>query len=217
MAALTANDRVLFQGDSITDAGRDRTVTDPNTPEGLGFGYARLCAARLLADYPGISVLNRGIGGDRMSHLEARWKTDCLDLQPTVLSVLIGVNDTWHGLSPDNPESPTSYDAFEDTYRALLDQARHHLPDLRLILAEPFVLPCGAGQQLPMRSNLDPRREIVHRLVAEFDAVLVRYQTIFDDALEIAPAQYWAEDGVHPTLAGHRKMADAWLAAANAL
>ena len=217
MPAPTANDRVLFQGDSITDAGRDRAVTQPNDPEGLGLGYVRLCAARLLANHPGITILNRGISGDRINHLEARWKKDCLDLQPTILSVLIGVNDTWHGLAPENPDTPTSYDVFEETYRALLDQARHHLPDLRIILAEPFVLPCGAAKTLPMRSNLDPRREIVHRLVAEFDAALVRYQAVFDDALELAPPEYWANDGVHPTLAGHRKMADAWLAAAQAL
>ncbi len=204
---------MLFQGDSITDAGRDRDVLAPNQPDGLGQGYVRMAAARLLADRPGIRVLNRGIGGNRMSHLVERWEEDAVSLRPTVLSVLIGVNDTWHGLSPANTDSPTAYDAFEAGYREILDRFVHALPEARVVLAEPFVLPCGAGKDLPMRSNLDPRREIVHRLVTEFDATLVPFQRLFDEALERAPAAYWAEDGVHPTLAGHQLMADAWLEA----
>ncbi|QDU71135.1 SGNH/GDSL hydrolase family protein [Mucisphaera calidilacus] len=214
MTALNADDVVLFQGDSITDAARDRDRTKANDPEGLGLGYVRMVSARLLTDLPGIRMFNRGVSGDRIEHLRARWRADALELKPSVLSLMIGVNDTWHGLSPDNNEVPTPYDVFEETYRLILDQLREAVPELRLLLAEPFVLPCGAGQDLPMRSNLDPRREIVHKLATEYDATLIHYQDVFDEALERAEATYWAEDGVHPSLAGHRLMADAWLAAA---
>lgn len=173
-----------------------------------------MVSAHLLEQYPGIQIYNRGVSGDRVSQLRDRWQEDCVDLKPTVLSLMIGVNDTWHGLSPNNTEIPTPYDTFEETYRWLLDQSREAVPGVQFLLAEPFVLPCGVGVDLPMRSNLDPRREIVHKLAIEYDAGLIRYQDVFDEALERADASYWAADGVHPTIAGHRLMANAWLEAA---
>ena len=109
---------VLFQGDSITDAGRIRQ--DPND---LGRGYAMLVAAWFSASYPErhVRFINRGIGGNRARDLRTRWKSDCLDLQPTWVSILIGINDTWRRY---DSHDPTAAHEFEDNYRAILQHLR---------------------------------------------------------------------------------------------
>ncbi|MEM8494657.1 MAG: SGNH/GDSL hydrolase family protein [Planctomycetota bacterium] len=218
---IRPGDTVLFQGDSITDAGRDRGVTEPNDPAGLGQGYARDATAMLLAEHgpDAVRCLNRGIGGDRIHELAARWDADCLALKPTVLSLLIGVNDVWHGLG-DDPSRGVSAKMFAAELRRLLSDAKEKLGGdggLRLIvLAEPFVLPCGAGATLPFEPELSARRalvrEIAEGLRANGPVVFVAYQEAFNAAMDrgIAP-EHLAGDGVHPTLAGHMLMAEAWM------
>jgi len=136
--------RVLFQGDSITDAGRGRGEQEiANSSLGLGFGYPLLTSARLRVMYPDadIQCLNRGISGNRVVDLYARWKMDCLNLNPDILSILIGVNDTWHEFGNRNGVEVPRY---EMVYRMLLQWTKDVLPETKIILIEPFVLPFGA-------------------------------------------------------------------------
>ncbi len=133
--------KIFFQGDSITDAGRCRVNVDPNIK--LGQGYAQLTAAKLLAEYPekNLEIFNRGISGNRSVDLYARWKIDALNLKPDVLSILVGVNDTWHGKNKNNGVGIKRY---ERIYRELLTWTREVLPECKLVLCEPFVLLTGA-------------------------------------------------------------------------
>ncbi|MFW5682289.1 MAG: SGNH/GDSL hydrolase family protein [Phycisphaeraceae bacterium] len=206
---LQDRERILFIGNSITDTGRNRDVPQPNQPGALGCGYALFTAARLLADHCGrqLEIYNRGVGGDRVTDMAERWQADCIDLQPTLLSVLIGVNDTWHRFGS---RGGIELDEYERVYRDLLTQATATLEPLRLVLCEPFALRTGqvTEQWFP---EFDQRREIVRKLAGEFDAAFVPFQEMFDRACEEAPAWYWAEDGVHPSLAGHQRMAECWL------
>ena len=208
---------ILFQGDSITDTGRDRSISLANDPNAMGRGYALLASCRLLADRPGqgIAVFNRGISGNRVPDLQARWQKECLALAPDVLSILIGVNDIWHKMEG---RSSGTVAEFESGYRQLLEQTRRALPDTRLLLCEPFVLRCGAVTERWF-PEFEERRAVVPRLAREHGAALVPFQAVFDRALAQGSApEYWAPDGVHPSLAGHQRMADAWLeVAASAL
>lgn len=202
-------DRVLFIGDSITDAGRNRDIPHANDRPALGAGYALFTAARLLADHPGqqLKLFNRGISGNKVTDLADRWQADCLDLKPDVLSLLIGVNDIWHGKTGG---VGVPLPKFERVYRNLLNQAATTLEPLRLILCEPFVLRVGAVDD-SWFPEFDHRRAVVRQLAEEFDAVFVPFQRCFDDAIEAAPPAYWAHDGVHPTVAGHMRMSRCWL------
>ena len=103
---------ILFQGDSITDAGRDRSRYYANDARGMGGGYVRLIATQLLAQHPAdeIRCYNRGISGNKVHQLAARWQDDCLQLRPQVLSILIGVNDFWHTLSSGYTGTPEIFD-----------------------------------------------------------------------------------------------------------
>ena len=211
---IRPDDVILFQGDSITDCGRSREHPGPNSGEALGRGYVFFTAGNLLADHPGVpgqtlQVFNRGVSGNKVTDLADRWKSDCLDLRPTVVSILIGVNDTWHGTGKGQPAAGVPLDRYEATYRKLLSDTKDALPGVRLVLCEPFVLRCGAVTDawLP---EMDGRRAIVKRLAAEVGAAFVGFQSAFDVSAKMAPPQYWAPDGVHPSVAGHVLMARTW-------
>ncbi|WP_437222421.1 SGNH/GDSL hydrolase family protein [Planctomicrobium sp. SH661] len=201
-AIFTPNSRILFQGDSITDGNRGRT-SDPNHI--LGHGYAFLIAAKFGGEMPVLNLdfVNRGISGNTIRNLKERWQADTLDLKPDVLSILIGVNDQ---------DSQIPMDEFEQTYDELLAQTRQSLPNVKLVLCEPFGLPVGG-----VKSNwnnwshgLKQRTVIVERLAQKYDAAVVHFQMAFDQAVEEAPAEYWIWDGIHPTYRGHQRMAQEW-------
>ena len=201
--------RVLFQGDSITDCGRHREAVEPNV--GLGAGYAMLSAGRLLADHPekNIQVFNRGISGNRVVDLYARWKIDALNLKPDVLSILIGVNDTWHAFGSNNGVGVERYGRI---YHEIITWTLQALPDVKIVLCEPFVLEFGAVAE-EWLEEIDERRRIVKNLAEEFNLPLVPIQSVLNEALKQAPPEYWLTDGVHPSLAGHQLISDQWLKA----
>jgi lysophospholipase L1-like esterase len=155
-----------------------------------------------------IRFLNRGISGHRTRDLRSRWQRDCLDLRPDLVSIMIGINDTWRRYDQNDPTTVNSY---ETDYRAILEQTRKQL-NARLVLCQPFVLPVPEDRRR-WREDIDPKIEIVNRLAQEFDAILVPLDAIFAKAATVRPAEFWAPDGVHPTAAGHALIARAWLQA----
>ncbi|MFW6304051.1 MAG: SGNH/GDSL hydrolase family protein [Candidatus Sumerlaeota bacterium] len=202
---IEAGQTVLFQGDSITDAGRNRE--DGNH---LGFGYANMAAAWYSALHPEMKVtfLNRGISGNRAHDLVKRWDEDCIDLQPDWVSILIGINDVWRRYDNDDP---TSAEDFERDYTDILQRTRENT-DARLILCEPFVLHTAPDREA-WREDLDPKIEVVSHLAKEFGAMYVSFDWLFAAAAAKRQPAFWAHDGVHPTQPGHALMAQAWLRA----
>jgi len=199
---------VLFQGDSITDAGRN--YADGND---LGTGYAMLAAAWFSATYPEkrVRFINRGIGGNRACDLRARWQRDCLDLRPDWVSILIGVNDTWRRYDSNDP---TPVEAFERDYRAILTAVRDRLR-ARRIICEPFLLPVP-DDRITWREDLDPKITAVRRLAREFGVAYVPLDSLFAAAAARREPAFWLPDGVHPTPVGHALIAQAWLTAVGA-
>ncbi|HNQ37358.1 MAG TPA: SGNH/GDSL hydrolase family protein [Prolixibacteraceae bacterium] len=201
---------VLFQGDSITDAGREKSRELPNNGSSLGGGYAFLAATALLDHFAALEpvVYNRGISGNKVYQLAARWQKDCLELKPDVLSILIGINDYWH---MRNGQYDGTLEKYEADYRALLDQTRQALPGVRLVVCEPFALPGTTAVDESWVEPVGGYREVALKLSREFGAVWVPFQRFFDEAILHAPASWWSADGVHPSLAGSHLMAAAWL------
>ena len=200
---------ILFQGDSITDAGRDRERTAPNDARAFGRGYPLLLGSDLLASNPDLelSVYNRGISGNKVPDLDARWEEDAVALEPDVLSILIGVNDIWHKL---NGRYDGTVETYESGYNDLIGRTKKALPGVQLVICEPFVLRCGAVNDTWF-PEMDQRRAAAKRVAERARALWVPFQTMFDAAVKKAPPEYWAADGVHPSMAGHRAMADLWL------
>lgn len=213
------SDVILFQGDSITDAGRSRDkekTSAPNNQPGLGNGYAWLAAAELLVGRPhdGLKVFNRGISGHKVFQLAERWQADCLDLKPDVLSILIGVNDIWHSLEPKLNYKGT-VEIYERDYHALMERTRKALPKAKLVVCEPFVLRCGAVKD-NWFPEFDHYRTAAKRVATKHRATFVPFQAMFDEAIKYAPPEHWAGDGVHPSPAGAALMAHFWLKAVGA-
>jgi lysophospholipase L1-like esterase len=210
MKNVLAGKKVLFQGDSVTDCGRDRS--DPPGRDGsiLGNGYPAKIAALYGALFPtaGTVFLNRGISGNRTGDLLERYERDFRDIKPDMISVLIGINDVWRRYDRGNPTSP---ELFEQNYRTLLERLKGDIPNTKIILMEPFLL-----HPLPDRwqwhEDLDPKIQIVRKLAGQFadyflpsDGILARY------AAEGIPEERIAADGVHPTPDGHGILAYEWL------
>ncbi|QEC53669.1 lysophospholipase L1-like esterase [Anseongella ginsenosidimutans] len=203
---------VLFQGDSITDAGRDKDATSANNGNALGRGYAYLAACELLYQYPGknLSVYNKGISGNKVYQLAERWEVDCLSLKPDVLSILIGVNDYWH---KHNGKYDGTVKVYRDDYRALLNRTLEQLPDVQLVIGEPFAVKDVKAVDDSWYPEFDEYRAAAREIAEEFKAAFIPYQSIFDKAEKSAAGAYWTPDGVHPSLAGANLMAHAWMEA----
>ncbi len=202
---------VLFQGDSITDAQRDKKnlAERPNNAKALGNGYPFLIASELLRDYPAkqLKIFNRGISGNKVPNLQKRWQKDCIDMKPALLSILVGVNDIWHKMNG-------RYDGTVEDYRTgfteLLELTKKELPDVKLVVCEPFALRCGAVKD-SWYPEFDERRKAAAEVAAAAEAIWVPFQEMFDTAIASGTdPTVWAADGVHPTIAGHALMTETW-------
>ncbi|MFJ3673292.1 SGNH/GDSL hydrolase family protein [Streptomyces sp. NPDC090106] len=192
---------LLFQGDSITAAGRA-----PDDPEGLGEGYVQVIHQRLEAVGKPARLLNRGVNGHGSAELPARWQRDTLASGPHVVTLLVGINDVWRRATGLRR---LPVDAYERSLRALIEQTRD--VGARLVLLEPFLVPVRAEQWL-WRADLDARIQVVRRLAAEYGAALIALDGMLNQAASAAGgAEKITEDGIHPTPLGHTLIAEAWL------
>lgn len=205
---LHAHDVILFQGDSITDGGRQRTGSDYNHI--MGQGYAYILAAQIGVESPEreLVFLNRGISGNRIPDLAARWEADTIAPHPQLLSILIGVNDLLA-----TGDRVVTLEQFETGYDKLLSETIAALPTTKIVLGEPFLLPVGK-QKADFAANMTEmkkRQVVVSRMGTKYHLPVVHYQQAMDTAVAKAPAEHWTWDGVHPTYAGHGLMAQEWL------
>lgn len=195
---------IVFIGDSITDAERTGSAAP------YGDGYVHLVDLLLGAHHAELElrVLNRGISGDTVRHLAARWERDVLRQRPHWLSIMVGINDVWRAWS-DDPREAVPLGEYDATLRDMLAQARAH--GAQLIVMTPFLI--EPDRHDVMRRRTDLYAAAVRRIAADTGAVLVDTQAAFDAALERHPADHWSGDRVHPSVAGHALLARTWLEA----
>jgi len=202
--------KILLIGDSITDMFRDRKLDFYVSSYGVSYPYQ--IQAELGIKYPReYEILNRGISGNRVVDLYARIKSDCWNLGPDLVSVLIGINDVWHDIESNNGVEP---DRYEKIYRAFIEDTQKALPGVKFMLMEPFVLHGTATDEHFERFlGVKEYAAIVKRLAEEYGAVFVPLQ----DRLDRAAAEYGADwilfDGVHPSVVGAKLIAEEWLKA----
>ncbi|MEJ7559804.1 MAG: SGNH/GDSL hydrolase family protein [Pedobacter sp.] len=203
--------KILFQGDSITDGNRSR---DNDWNHVMGHGYQYIVSSKLWYEHPDrkFHFFNRGISGNKVTDLAARWQTDALEIKPDVLSILVGVNDANEAVKGNLKFTAQSY---KEGYRELIDRSKSENPNLKLVIGESFLLPVGAVKANWERwtDEVAQRQVIAKDIAREFNATFVPYQTAFNESLKRAPAEYWIWDGIHPMPAGHELMAREWLKA----
>ncbi|MBP3634732.1 MAG: hypothetical protein J6J43_09195 [Oscillospiraceae bacterium] len=195
---------ILFQGDSITDCLRYR-----EDPYHLGSGYAVITAGRIGVNFPGkYRFLNKGIGGNRSVDLYARVKCDIIALKPDILTILIGVNDTWHELAHQNG---VSVERYEQLYDMLLCDVKAALPQTKIVLLEPFVLP-GSGVEPyydAFAQDVRNRQVVSKRLADKHGLSYVFLQKTLENFAQKTSNDNVLLDGVHPSPTGHALIADA--------
>lgn len=212
--------RILFQGDSITDGNRykdEASRWDQNHQ--IGHSYAFIAAGSMGARYPErhLQFFNRGVSGDTVQRLDTRWEDAALLMHPAFISILIGTNDVSRCLN-ENRDPGAFCTEYERLYRRILDRSLEEDPAVRFILMEPFRLILPERGELPRQqaaaSVLAQLQGAVRRIAADYPAVFVPLQQVFDNAVSRREPVYWLWDGVHPTPAGHFLIAEAWLQAA---
>lgn len=204
--------RILFQGDSITDACRDRENLD-----NLGIGYPTLVKAELGFENPEkFDFQNRGISGNRIVDVYSRIKLDIINLKPDYLSILIGVNDVWHELSRQNG---VDAEKFEKLYCMMLDEIYEALPNVKIMILEPFVLEgsatCSTEEEPDkwntFKTEVKKRAQKARSVAQKYNIPFISLQDKFDVLAEKTENSYWLSDGVHPTTAGHELIKREWI------
>ena len=204
---------ILVQGDSITDCLRDRG-NDAN----VGTGYALLVKSHLEFTNPEQYIFyNRGISGNRIVDVYAGIKADIINLKPDYMSILIGVNDVWHEVSVRNG---VDADKFERIYGMLIEEIKEVLPNIEIVVMEPFCLRGTAtddSEDCPnkweiFRSEVEKRAEKAKKVAEKYGLSFIPLQAKFDEAAKSTENSYWLSDGVHPTAAGHELIKREWLA-----
>ncbi len=199
--------KILFQGDSITDAGRSRD-NDLN----IGVGYPLLVKSSLGFELPGkYEFVNRGLGGNKIVDIYARLKYDIINLKPDVMSILVGVNDVWHEFR----ESPSGVDAdkYFKIYDMLIEEVKSALPDIKIIIMEPFVLKASATEEKwdDFNAEVKKRAEMAKKISIKYNLPYIALQDGFDKLAKSIEASYWLADGVHPTAMGHEYIKNEWI------
>lgn len=194
---------IVFQGDSITDEGRAKDQKAPNDTKGLGRGYPAMAAGLLHAAYPNheLKVYNRGISGNKVPDLAARWQEDVIDLKPDILSIMVGVNDYWHTIAFGSKYKGTVED-YEKGYEELIARTLRELPGVRLVICDPFTFRDWPAYQ--------PYRAVAAKLARKFKLTYVPFQEKLDPLRKAVSEQFWLWDGVHPTSPGHTVLAQSW-------
>jgi len=186
----------VFIGDSVTDCGRD--IEPP-----FGDGYVREIARTGALSG---QIINVGTSGHRLIDLEKRWQVDVLEHKPTLVSVAIGINDTWRRYDDNDP---TCLEDFRERYLRVLQTTKAAFKP-QFVLCEPFLL-AVRDEMTTWREDLDPKIEVVHEMAKEFDAVLVPFDKYLNELALTMPMVEIAEDGIHPTVFAHAEMAKLWL------
>ena len=185
--------KILFQGDSITDWGRDR-----NDIHNLGNGYPKYAAKLLTERYPAIDFefINLGISGNQTKDLVARLDTDFIDIQPDIVSILIGINDTWHHAEQ---KDWIPNEVFEERYRTVLTAIKEKT-NAKIMMMEPFLIP--TEDKAFFREDLAPKIEIIRKLAREFADIYLPTDGLLASAFIGDDPLSYAADGVHPTAKG---------------
>lgn len=212
MLQFDNGDRILFTGDSITDAGRKRPVGE-GLWEGVGTGYVRMIDTFLSVFYPEkvLHVMNTGISGDTSKGLLARYQEDVLSLQPDWVSVLIGVNDVWRQFDmPGDKQNHISVDEYENNVRLLIEGILPHVKGL--FLMTPYYM--EINKMDAMRAKMDQYGEVIKRLADEYKLPCIDLQKVFVGYLQYRHSAYIMWDRVHPGWIGSMLIANAFLKAA---
>ena len=199
--------KILFFGDSITDARRAR---ESDFNDRFGSGYVMQVAGELFLENPvKYEIVNRGIGGERIVDLYARVKKDVWNEKPDVLTILEGVNDISHEVWEQNG---VETERWERTYRTLLQGTLERLPNVKIIIGEPFVFEGEiSNKDFAEYTKIRERAQILKKIAKEMKLHYLPLQNVLDEKVERFGVEVVTKDGLHPTVYASKIIAEEWL------
>ena len=206
--------KILFFGDSITDMHRNYEFNKSTDIWSYGSGYPMFVAGKLYGENPQkYEIINRGIGGNRIVDLYSRIKADVWNHNPDVLSILIGVNDVWHEI---NHQNGVELDRFEKIYRMLIEDTQKYLPNVKIVLCEPFILK-GSATHVEGTDKYErfclvyEYAKVVKKIAQDYGLYFLPLQKKFDEMAKKYGVEPCLYDGVHPMVAGANLIAEEWV------
>lgn len=196
---------MLFQGDSVTDTGRNRDLSEGY--ESMGEGYPKVFHQLYNTLFPAnkVKFVNRGVSGDRTNHLLERYEKDFKAVKPDVISIMIGINNTWRNF--DGGDDFCSAERFEAEYEELLAKIKADMPDTRIMIIEQFALTAHPDRNT-WQEDLDAKRDATRKLAFKYADWFVPMYDIITEASENDFDLYeLSPDGVHPGDTGHSLIA----------
>lgn len=200
--------KFVFFGDSITDAGRNRE--NDFWSNSYGWGYVRDITSVILSENPKENlVYNRGISGDRVTDLYTRIKKDVWNVEPDIITILVGINDIWHEVEYKNG---VDLERYERVYDMLIKDTLKRLPSVKIIIMEPFALKGSATEaNWEQFSRITEYAKVVKSIAQKYGLDFIPLQADFDKLTENCETSVYLSDGVHPNLVGARVIANKWL------
>lgn len=210
---------ILFQGDSITDGNRYKLKEqERDLNHQIGHGYQFIINGKLGVEFAdkNLKFVNKGVSGNRIVDMFARMQEDVININPDIVSFLIGINDVGSQIDNNSGTDPVK---FERVYHLILDEIKEKLPMTKVVLCEPFLLPVGRVKEnlKTWEETLFPLQKIVKKVAEAYGAIYVPLQGVFNELCEAKEPSYWIWDGVHPTVCGHQVIADEWMKATKKL
>ena len=203
--------KVVFFGDSITDSGRVRTEPDGSMMS-YGRGYVFLVASELLSKHPNeYEVFNRGNSGDRIYNLYGRLSSDVWSLNPDILTIFVGINDVEH---PYKIRCGTDFKRWEKIYRMIIEETKERLPNIRIILVEPYVVKINeeTPQAYKWFSEAIPvYRKLLEQFAVDYGVEVVPLNDKINERANEIGVTNVTKDGTHPHMVGAKIIAEEWL------
>ena len=204
---VQSGQKVLFIGDSITDAGR-RAAERP-----YGIGYASLFRDMLIAREPEkqVEIINKGIGGNTAWEMRDRWSDDMLFFKPDYLVILIGINDLHQGIR-GNMEKDEALKKHKEAYDQVLARTKEELPNCKIVLLEPFYMSRDAASKSFRTEVLEVLTDyiaVTHEMSNKYNTKLIKTQELFQNVLKYYETDTICPEPVHPNRTGHMVMAEA--------
>ena len=201
--------KILFFGDSVTDAGR--------LNDGYGKGYVNLIKNEFDMRFPNeYEIINRGVGGNKITHLMNRKEEDLFRISPDIVTILVGVNDVWFGIMKN---WGTTNENYRLEYSNLIDEIKGRLPKTKIIIMEPFAFLGAKTENTPeypdrytlVINELLEKANIAKNIAKKNSIQFIKLWDVFKEANKKYPLAELFEDGIHPTLFGHSIIKDEWL------
>lgn len=195
--------KVVFVGDSITDAGR-RDLAAP-----YGNGFVNMVRNMLIARYPAhnLTIVNRGVVGNTVREIAARYEQDVIAERPDWVTIMVGINDVYRQFFGNPVEAVYQFE-YQSTLRLLVTRAQN-ATHAQVILMSPYMI--EPNEKVAMRRALDVYGDLMAQVAHETDSIYLNSQAEWDRVLKVSAISFWTSDGFHPYSHGHALLARLWL------